>query len=242
MTASQHIRALVGLLVLFAVPHMAAGGTCRLDERVVVHPPTAAEIVLTITTDHPDDLPPRIPFDRGTPRGAMICSDGGVVVAFTVQEGIPFLTLAGTPTGPGPYTVTVVVDTFPGWATLKAGEFGNRTFSFVFRNSTTTRIAEYTGTVLLPEGLTVTSVVSSEPAQTEKEPAAPFAVFSRGSRTGISIHAADLELADGARVTFRCKPTSKSPVLFAVCSLVGILYLIFFRNVLKDNGNGSPAA
>jgi hypothetical protein len=230
------------VLLLIAAPLFAGQGSYRFDERITIDPSGAATIVFTITPGTGSGLPATLPFDHGTPSQPVTSSDSSITATFVVQEGIPLLRLTGGTSSPAPLVLTTRIDTLPIWRGLKAGEFGNRTVAFGFRNTTTSTVSGYTGTVVLPPGWAVSSVVSSDPAQTEKEPAAPFTLFKDNGCTGISIRAKNLGLSDGAQVTFRCKPESHSLVLLAACSLTGILYLIFFRNVLKDNGNGSPAA
>ncbi len=217
-------------------------GSFRLEERIAIAGTGGGEITCTITPDAaPLLLPLDIPFDRGIPGGEICTSDSSVSAVYRVRDGIPMLHLTGSRSSAEPLMIGLRVDSLHGWGS-KAGAFGNRTVVLSFRSTTPRRISRYTGALILPEGFTVTSVVSSEPAQTEKEPAAPFTIFDAAGRTGISIHRADLGLSDVAQVTFRIKPAHHSPVLLICCSVIGVLYLIFFRNVLKDNGNGSSAA
>jgi hypothetical protein len=240
---SMRMRLILLLLILFALPLRGAGdGSYRLNERITVLGNGAGEVTCTITPDSSLRLPMDIPFDRGIPRTAIGASDSSVSAQFLFRDGIPMLHLTGSRSSEEPLVVTVQVDSLPVWRGLKTGEFGNRTVVLRFRNTTPRMISQYTGALILPRGLTVTSVVSSEPAQTEKEPAAPYTIFDTDEGSGISIHKAGMGLSDAARVTFRCKPAQRSPVLLICCSLVGVLYLIFFRNVLKDNGNGSSVA
>ena len=239
----MRMRSIILLLVLFALPLRGAGrGSYRLDERITVLGNGGGVVACTITPDPSLLLPMDVPFDRGIPGAVIGSSDSGVAATFVMRDGIPLIHLTGSHSSDGPLVLTMTVDTLPAWRGLKAGEFGNRTVVLSFRNTTTRQISQYTGALVLPPGFAVTSVVSSEPAQTEKEPAAPFTIFETDDRSGISIHKAGLGLSDVARVTFRCKPAERSPLLLICCSLVGVLYLIFFRNVLKDNGNGSSAA
>lgn len=230
------------VLLLIAAPLIAGQGPYRFDERITIDPSGAATVELTITPGTGCELPAFVPFDHGTPSQAIRSSDSSITATFTVQEGIPLLRLAGAATAETPLVLTTRIDTLPIWRGLKTGAFGNRTVALAFRNTTSATISAYTGTVVLPQGWAVTSIVSSEPAQTEKEPAAPFTLFKDSGCTGISIRAKYLGLSDGAQITFRCKPEAHSLALLVACSVTGILYLIFFRNVLKDNGNGSSAA
>lgn len=46
----------------------------------------------------------------------------------------------------------------------------------------------------------------------------------------------------GAYISFRCKPANKSPVLLIALALTSVLYIVFSRDVLKENGNGPTPA
>jgi hypothetical protein len=235
-------RTIILLLFVLALRTTGAGrGSIRLYEHIDVQNDGSADVAITVTPDSTVRLPFALPFAYGTPESMQI-PDSALTAVFIVRDGVPVLMIAGTTLRPGPLQVMVHIKALTGWSGLKVGEFGNRTVRHEFRNTTPLLISTYEGALLLPEGLTVSSVVSSDPAQTEKEPAAPFEVFVEGRRTGITIRSSTLSLGDVAQVTFRCKPAGKSPVLLICFSLAGILYLIFFRDVLKDNGNGSPAA
>lgn len=235
-------RMIILLLLVLALRTIGAErGSIRLHERIDVAENGSADVAITVTPDSTVRIPFALPFAYGTPESIRIL-DSALAADFLVRDGVPLLTVAGTTLRQGSFQVMVHVQALTGWSGMKVGEFGNRTVRHEFRNTTPLLIAEYEGALLLPEGLTVSSVVSSEPAQTEKEPAAPFEVFVEGRRTGIIIRDKGLSLGDVSQVTFRCKPAEKSPVLLICFSLAGLLYLIFFRDVLKDNGNGSPAA
>jgi hypothetical protein len=239
---SMRIRTIILLLVVLTLRTAAAERSAiRLQERVVVQQDGSADVAVTVTPDASVGLPFALPFGYGTPSSVQV-SDSTLTGLFMLRDGVPVLLIDGRRISPVPLQIMVHVNALTGWSGLKAGEFGNRTVRHEFRNTTPLLISKYEGALLLPEGLTVSSIVSSDPPQTEKDPAAPFEVFVEGRRTGIIIRDSALSLGDVAQVTFRCKPAGKSPVLLICCSLAGILYLIFFRDVLKDNGNGSPAA
>lgn len=235
-------RTIIVLLFVLTLP--AAGterGSIRLHERIALQQDGAAHVTITVTPDSSVRLPFALPFAYGTPDGIQVL-DSTIAAGFIVRDGAPVLILSGPALRPGALQILVHVTALTGWNGTKTGDFGNRTMRQTFLNTTPLLITEYSGALILPEGLTVSSVVSSVPAQTEKEPAAPFEIFVDGRCTGISIRSNALSLGDGAQVTFRCKPAAKSPLLLICFGLAGILYLIFFRDVLKDNGNGSPAA
>lgn len=240
-------RALQRHFILIGLVLGAAGVACAgpaqfgLTERITIGRDGSAEVRLTVVPSAAGTGPLVIPFIHGTPSQVM-AGDSTVAASPGTVHGRPAVVLAGELIPGRSYTIDVRCDTLAGWSGLKSGEYGNRTVRHVFTNTVPVHIAPYLGIVLLPEDMVVTSVVSSLPAQTEKDPVAPFAILAADGRSGVSIRHPGLAIGDAAQITFRCKPADKSPVLLILFGAAGILYLIFFRDVLKDNGNGSPAA
>jgi hypothetical protein len=217
-----------------------AGPSLGIHERITLRDDGSADITLVITA-------------QGMPPGAIMipCAyagverlaspDSTVVVRLQEDQDIRFLRLEAGQQGDRPFTIRMEVPRYVDWQGKKRADFGNMTLTHTFRNITSRTVTVYRGDILLPEWLTVTSVVSSIPAQTEKDPASPYDILRDDARAGVSIRSRDLRPGDAAAITFRCKPVEKSPVLFGLFALAGLAYLIFFRDVLKEKTNG-PAA
>jgi hypothetical protein len=209
-------------------------------EHVGVHSDGSADIVVTILSQDTVCGVLRLPW--GFPGvNHVSAADSTAGAEIREENGLRFLLLTGLHPG-RPMQVMLHVPRLMAWETAKRADFGNMTLTHQFRNTTTTRITQYRGEFLLPEGLTVTSVVSSIPEQTDKDPAAPFEIIQEGTQTGIVLTSANLQMGDLTSITFRCKPAEKSLVLFGVLAVAAGLYLIFFRDVLKENNNGPAAA
>ncbi len=218
----------------------AAGPSLALHERITLRDDGSADITIVITS-------------QGMPPGAILipCAYAGVeslaspdssaTVRLQEDQDVRFFRLEAAERGDRPVTIHMEVPRYVDWQGKKRADFGNMTLTHAFRNTTSRTVTTYRCDVLLPEWLTVTSVVSSIPAQTEKDPVSPYDILRDGGRTGVSIRTRDLRPGDAAAITFRCKPVEKSPVLFGLFALAGLAYLIFFRDVLKEKTNGSAA-
>jgi hypothetical protein len=229
----------VGALVPAAGPAVA-GPSLTLYERITVHIDGSADIALLITRQDMPAGPMVIPCAYAGIE-ELVSPDSGVVVRLQEEQDIRFFRVEAGEQEGRPVTIRMVVRRYVDWGGRKRADFGNMTLTHTFRNTTSRTVTTYRGDVLLPEWLTVTSVVSSIPAQTEKDPVSPFDILRDGGRTGVSIRTRDLRPGEAAAITFRCKPVEKSPVLFGLFALAGLAYLIFFRDVLKENTNGPSA-
>jgi hypothetical protein len=125
----------------------------------------------------------------------------------------------------------------PGYYDFKNAEetdFGNLTHQYRFVNTTYNTINVFSGEIILPEGYIITSIESSYPKLTEKNPIAPYELSQAGNRYNTIIKSSNLKIGDYTSIQFRFKKSAKSKVL--LFSLIGVvlLYLIFFRDILKD--------
>jgi len=231
----QTLWALVGAAAL-----AVAGPSLALHERITVHIDGSADIALVITRQGMPAGPILIPCAYAGIHD-LTSPDSGVVVRLQEDQDIRFFRVEAGEQEGRPVTIRMVVPRYVDWEGMKRADFGNMTLTHTFRNTTPRTVTTYRGDVLLPEWLTVTSVVSSIPAQTEKDPVSPYDILRDGGRTGVSIRTRDLRPGDATAITFRCKPVEKSPVLFGLFALAGLAYLIFFRDVLKEKTNGSAA-
>jgi hypothetical protein len=218
----------------------AAELSLGLHERITVRDDGSADVTLVVT---PQGMPPGPIMIPCAYAGVehLASPDSTVVVLLQEDQDIRFFRLEAGEPGDRTITIRMEVPRYVDWQGKKRADFGNMTLTHTFRNTTSRTLTTYRGDIFLPEWLTVTSVVSSIPAQTEKDPVSPYDILRDGARAGVSIRSRDLRPGDAAAITFRCKPAEKSPVLFGLFALAGLAYLILFRDVLKEKTNG-PAA
>lgn len=234
-------RLIWSAVLLIAGTAALAADTLDVRERIVLSENGAADIMLTVLSSRPPGGELVLPWSHSMP-DSIRPDDTLVHAALRVEHGLHYLVLNGPWSTERPVRIRLSVPSFIGWSSLKPAAFGNVTLEHAFINTTSRRIDRYRGDVMLPEGYVVTSVVSSIPEQTDKDPVAPYEIFEDDGRPGVSIRTGRLGLGDRALITFRCKPAAKSPVLMVALILAATLYLVFFRDVLKENGNGPPAA
>jgi hypothetical protein len=218
-----------------------AGQSLALHERITVRDDGSADIILSITRGGMSADPILIPCAYARVE-ALSSPDTTVVVHLQEDQDIQFFRLEAGGQEGRPVTVRMIVPQYVDWQGKKRADFGNMTLTHIFRNTTSRTITTYQGDIFLPEWLTVTSVVSSIPAQTEKDAVSPFDILRDGARAGVRIRGRDIRPGDAAAITFRCKAAAKSPVLFGLLAIAGLAYLIFFRDVLKEKTNGSAAS
>jgi hypothetical protein len=229
------------LWYLAAVAGLAfAGPSLGIHERITVRDDGSAEITFVIM---PEGMPPGAILIPCAYVGVehLASPDSNIIVRLQEDQDTRFFVLEAGDQEGRPVTICMEVPRYVDWQGKKRTDFGNMTLNHTFRNTTSRTVTTYRGDILLPEWLTVTSVVSSIPAQTEKDPVSPYDILRDGERDGVSIRSRDILPGDAAAITFRCKPAEKSPVLFGLFALAGVAYLILFRNVLKEKTNGSAA-
>lgn len=232
---------LCSVLLLLAPLSRAATEIRDLTERILLNNDGSAELSIAVLADLAPGEVLLLPFAHALPDS--IRAEGDGFRAELRKDGdLQFLMIAGPWTPGRGERVQMHIPAFLPWHSLKRAAYGNATMQLAFTNTTPRRIQRYRGDMFLPAGYAVTSVVSSRPEQTEKDPVAPFEILEEDGRAGVSIRSTALGLGDGAFIEFRSKPADKSPILLIALALAGILYLVFYRDVLKENGNGPPAA
>lgn len=110
-------------------------------------------------------------------------------------------------------------------------EFGNRTMTYRFLNSTPAAFGTVSNQVVLPDGYVVTAVDDSEPPSSESSTTPPYALVYRDGRHAITITARDVGLGDAVSVTFRFKERRVPPLIPIALFLLGAAYLVGFRSL-----------
>jgi hypothetical protein len=230
------------LFMIVALPDARSAAPAGLDysERVALQQDGSADIEITVSSPDTATVSLQLPWGYAAP-DRLALSDSTQHGEVIEKNGVRFLIVTGSSAPVRECSIRAHVSRLVDWTTIKRSDFGNMTLSHQFRNTTTSVFATFHADYILPAGLTVTSIVSSIPEQTEKEPVAPFEVIRKDGRTGLTLKSGRLRTGDVAAVSFRCKPVDKSPLLFGGLVVIAALYLIFFRDVLKENSNG-PAA
>jgi hypothetical protein len=112
-------------------------------------------------------------------------------------------------------------------------EFGNYTLKKRFVNTTPTKLKNFSSEIIVPAGFVITSVEETIPKQASDDPVSPFALNRTKNQNSVIIKSPGLKLGDNVFIKFRFKEDAKSPVLLIFLSIVAVLYLVYFRDVLK---------
>ncbi len=113
-------------------------------------------------------------------------------------------------------------------------DFGEYALSRGYVNTSRFFARDFTMTLVLPEGILVHAVTNVVPAHDpKKSPEPPYAVGRTGDRGWVSLHRKDLAPAGACRLEMRVRPARRGPVLLVVGLAAGLLYLVFFRDVLR---------
>ena len=112
-------------------------------------------------------------------------------------------------------------------------DFGNYIIKKRYINTSIALIDSFSSELVLPAGFVVTSVDETIPKQTEESSISPFVVQKNDGRNSVVVRVAKMKLGEHAFVKMQAKSDAKSSVLFIGLSLIGILYLIFFRDLIN---------
>lgn len=141
------------------------------------------------------------------------------------------------PDGPVQSGDTLVVSALvPGWfdraqARRPYGEFA---LARGFVNGSDYVLRDFELQTILPPGMLVHSVTKVQPAyDPKKNPEPPFTIGLDGDRGWARLHRSDLAPTDAARLDVNFRPARRGPIPLIVGAALAILYLVFFRDVLR---------
>lgn len=101
-------------------------------------------------------------------------------------------------------------------------------------NTTRTTFGVYTLRVELPEGQRVHKIEATSPAVSVKNPNKPYAVVHAGGRFVVEMRCQGLRIGDVCAITYVTVGADRSWLPLLIGLLLGALYLIFYRHVLRE--------
>lgn len=119
------------------------------------------------------------------------------------------------------------------WDPQKAGPYGTVLCTFDAVNRTPHTIHEFSGEVVLPEGFIVQRILDSTPGVKSRDPEPPYRVHKMENRHAIRISKEEADMGDRLMMKLQLKRSDKSWILIGFLLGLAILYLAFFRDVLK---------
>ena len=129
--------------------------------------------------------------------------------------------------------ISFSVEQFYDFKKEKIVDFGNFIIKKRFINTSVTLIDNFSSELVLPPDFVVTSVDETIPKQTEENSVSPFTVQRTDGRNSVVVHTAKMKLGEHAFIKMQAKSEAKSPVLFIAMVFIGILYAVFFRDLIK---------
>jgi hypothetical protein len=130
-----------------------------------------------------------------------------------------------------------------GQDTAKAveGESRFKTIAHRFMNSTRFPVERYRLEVLLPEGYVVHTVPEALPKAKAKETTSRVRLIEKDGRQGAVLEMAGLRLGDATSMRIEYEPAKKSLAVLWFGLLLSVLYLMFFRDVLRPKSTTHEA-
>lgn len=184
-----------------------------------------------------------MPFDHGAADDVAILS--GPAVFAPVADGLAppvvevlgytMLNLRTTPAAAAGDTIKVRA-VAPGWFDADAASrpFGEYGLGRRFTNTSSYVMREVRLSLRLPEGLLVHAVDRIEPAWNPKgSPEPPFQITRLGDHGEAVLHLAEVPPMARGGLDLRARPARRGPIPLAIGLVLGGLYLVFFRSVLK---------
>jgi hypothetical protein len=166
-------------------------------------------------------------------------ADGnGHAAALRTKEGVFFVQIRSDSLRSGKeWELSFNIPDFQKFEEQKLLQFGNRILKYRFSNTQLAEIADFSTEIILPDGYVVTSIDETVPKMTEESPESPTRLSTVGKNVSIVLKAPRLVLGEQAFMKLQCKSGTKSPLIGIGLLCIGILYLIFFRDLVRRPAN-----
>nr|MEE4267871.1 hypothetical protein [Candidatus Krumholzibacteria bacterium] len=132
---------------------------------------------------------------------------------------------------------TVVVSaSVPGWFNQKEAreEYGEFSLGHQYLNTSRFLIKKFTLELELPPGMLVHTVTKVVPGyDPKKSPEPPYQIGRSENAGWATLHQENLAPAGGCRLDMHIRPARRGPVPLIAGVVLALLYLVFFRDVLK---------
>lgn len=131
-----------------------------------------------------------------------------------------------------PLFVEFNVPAFMKWSDAGPKQYELYEGKYSFENLSPHLIEKYSMELVLPEGWAFHKVLKSEPAVDKNSPKMPYRFFVNDKLSHLTLDSKDMKFGRSASVKYSFKAVSKSPVTLIVVSIVGLVYLVVFRDLL----------
>jgi hypothetical protein len=157
------------------------------------------------------------------------------------SEGIDYIcvTVGGKKTGDEPIVVTFRDPAYLSWKEAGPGSSGIYRHKSAFRNTTTLFIDEYAMEVILPPGFLIHSYGKSVPEYSQKDPMPPYSSKNLPDGSHIYIDAKKLSVGSRCMLEYAFVRKAFSSFLFGACIIAMALFMVFFRDMLREGKDGA---
>ena len=225
-------RVIIWILFFLAVPvPMVSVGPelSSYSEKLEVLEDGSARVRLemTVTAGGGEEL--RIPVYSGIRPDPVVDGLSPEAVQMEAGDGVRFLRLDIA--GIAEYPLRVVLSYF-------VKDFFDKSLELQYRfmNMSFHRIDRFSATVFLPDGFAVKTIDRFAPKPKNKGASSLYSLTRIDGRRALSIQLSDVKLGEEIALSGTVFPEKKSRILMFFLIIFAIIYLIFFRDVLKNGG------
>jgi hypothetical protein len=177
-------------------------------------------------------------IDKGQGRDSVV-SDPMLTAPCLIQlNGVPYASVKlNGQKSESKYQISFKVKDFFGLDKKDAGEFGDYAFKYRFINTSLPQLKDFESKIVLPPGFVIVSVDETIPKQTEDNPVSPFQLGRNGSGNSITLKPQKFKLGEHVFVKMDIKRDEKSFATLIIFSILGLLYLFFFKDLIANKKN-----
>ncbi len=222
-----------------AVPDTLAG----YEEKVIVGSDGSASVEITVVVGRGGLGDLLLPFDFDDGSGFSIPSGPASFRRTADGESPPTIMVLGRrmlnleqlPTAVPGDTIRVAAEV-PGWFSQDDSRepYGEFSLERRFVNSSAFVLRDLRLSVVLPPGMLVHSIEDVQPAYNpKKSPTPPFSISRMGDRGAAMLRVDHLPPTSAIRLQLNIRPVRRGPIPLVIGIVFAVLYLVFFRDVLK---------
>lgn len=203
-------------------------------ETVDLQPDGSARVTVQIGFERAVPGPLQLPCSFGKLSSPALEIKGAADGRIEKRAGVNLLVLemSGAFAPDQPLTVTYLATGVFDPAQVTKTDFGNVEGKYQFVNTVLVPIASFTGIVLLPPGLVVNAVDSYQPKLRKEDPNDPYSFDIVEGRRRMRIVVNTVKPGDRVALNWRMKSTSRSPLFMLGLVLLGLGWLIAFREIV----------
>jgi len=149
------------------------------------------------------------------------------------RDGIWYLRTWLPDTLPTSLTIQFEIPDFYDFQGIKKSDFGNYSFKKRFINTSVAEIRCFSSEIVFPGGFDITMINETIPKQGADDPVSPYRISRRNDRNSVIMKTEGLKLGEDVFISLQIKSSHKSPYLLIGMILAGMLYLVYFRDLVQ---------